>query len=84
VLAQAIIAEGSKNVAAGANPIILRKGIDKAVAVAVEKLKKISTPITNKSNIAQVASISASDESVGELISTAMEKVGKDGVITVE
>lgn len=84
VLAQAIIKEGSKNVAAGANPIIVRKGIDKAVAVCVEKLQKISKPVAGKQSIAQVASISAGDENIGELISTAMEKVGNDGVITVE
>ncbi len=84
VLAQAIINEGSKNVAAGANPIILKKGIAKAVDLCVDELKKISKPITDKSAIAQVASISAGDESVGELISQAMEKVGNDGVITIE
>ncbi len=84
VLAQAIIREGNKNVAAGANPIILRKGIDKAVEVCVEKLKKISTPVEGKQSIAQVASISAADETIGSLISDAMEKVGNDGVITVE
>ena len=84
VLAQEIIKEGSKNVAAGANPIILKRGIDKAVDVCVEKLRKISKPITNKESIAQVASISAGDAVIGELISTAMEKVGNDGVITVE
>ena len=84
VLAQAIIKEGSKNVAAGANPIILKRGIDKAVDVCVEKLRKISKPITNKESIAQVASISAGDAVIGESISTAMEKVGNDGVITVE
>ena len=84
VLAQAIIREGNKNVAAGANPIILRKGIDKAVEVCVEKLKKISTPVEGKQAIAQVASISAADETIGALISDAMEKVGNDGVITVE
>ena len=84
VLAQAIIKEGSKNVAAGANPFILKRGIDKAVDVCVEKLRKISKPITNKESIAQVASISAGDAVIGELISTAMEKVGNDGVITVE
>ncbi len=84
VLAQAIINEGSKNVAAGANPIILRKGIDKAVEVCVNTLKEISNPIVDKKAIAQVASISASDENVGNLISEAMEKVGNDGVITVE
>ena len=84
VLAQAIIREGNKNVAAGANPIILRKGIDKAVEVCVEKLKAISTPVEGKQSIAQVASISAADETIGKLISDAMEKVGNDGVITVE
>ncbi|HPG92642.1 MAG TPA: chaperonin GroEL [Clostridia bacterium] len=84
VLAQSIIREGSKNVAAGANPIILKKGIDKAVEVAVNKLKNISKPITEKESIAQVASISAGDETVGTLISEAMAKVGNDGVITVE
>ena len=84
VLAQAIINEGSKNVAAGANPIILKKGIAKAVDVCVDELKKISKPITDKHSIAQVASISAGDESVGALISQAMEKVGNDGVITIE
>lgn len=84
VLAQSIIREGNKNVAAGANPIILRKGIDKAVEVCVEKLKQISTPVEGKQSIAQVASISAADETIGALISDAMEKVGNDGVITVE
>ncbi len=84
VLAQVIINEGSKNVAAGANPIILKKGIAKAVDVCVDELKNISKPITDKHAIAQVASISAGDESVGELISQAMEKVGNDGVITIE
>ena len=84
VLAQAIIREGNKNVAAGANPIILRKGIDKAVETCVLKLKKISKPVKDKQAIAQVASISAADETIGTLISDAMEKVGNDGVITVE
>ena len=84
VLAQAIIREGLKNLAAGANPIILRKGIDKAVDTAVAEIKKISKTIDSKLAIAQVASISAGDETVGQLISDAMEKVGKDGVITVE
>ncbi len=84
VLAQAIIVEGNKNLAAGANPIILRKGIDKAVAVCVDKLKAISKPIVGKQSVAQVASISAGDNTIGELISDAMEKVGNDGVITVE
>ena len=84
VLAQAIIREGLKNVAAGANPMIIKKGIEKAVAVAVEEIKKISRPVEGKNAIAQVASISASDEEIGQLIAEAMEKVGKDGVITVE
>jgi len=84
LLAQAIIREGLKNVAAGANPMILKKGINRAVEVAVEQIKKISKPIENKSAIAQVASISAGEEAIGEIISEAMEKVGKDGVITVE
>jgi len=84
VLAQAIIREGLKNVAAGANPMILKKGIEKAVEAAVESLKEISKPIENKDSITQVASISAADETIGQLISDAMEKVGKDGVITVE
>lgn len=84
VLAQAIIREGNKNVAAGANPIILRNGIDKAVNVCVDKLKSISTPVQGKKSIAQVASISAGDDRIGALIADAMEKVGNDGVITVE
>ncbi|EOS55594.1 MULTISPECIES: chaperonin GroEL [Paenibacillus] len=84
VLAQALIREGLKNVTAGASPIGLRKGIDKAVRAAVEELKKISKTIEGKQSIAQVAAISAADEEVGELIAEAMEKVGKDGVITVE
>ena len=84
VLAQAIIREGLKNLAAGANPIILKKGISKAVDTAVEKIKSISKPVENKLAISQVASISAGDEKIGELIANAMEIVGKDGVITVE
>mgnify|MGYP004671008471 FL=1 len=84
VLAQAMIGEGLKNLAAGANPIVLKKGIAKAVDFAVEQLKSISKPVESKNSIAQVASISAGDETVGELISEAMEKVGKDGVITIQ
>lgn len=84
VLAQALIREGLKNVTAGASPIGLRKGIDKAVRAAVAELKDISKAIEGKQSIAQVAAISAADEEVGELIAEAMEKVGKDGVITVE
>lgn len=84
LLAQAIIREGLKNLAAGANPIILKKGISAAVDTAVEKIKSISKPVESKLAISQVASISAGDESVGELIANAMDIVGKDGVITVE
>ena len=84
LLAQAIIREGLKNLAAGANPIILRKGIDKAVETAVAQLKSISKTVDGKKAISQVAAISAGDETVGELIANAMEIVGKDGVITVE
>ncbi len=84
LLAQAIIREGLKNLAAGANPIILKKGIDKAVEAAVEQVKSISKTVDGKKAISQVASISAGDETVGELIAKAMEIVGKDGVITVE
>ncbi len=84
LLAQAIIREGLKNLAAGATPIILKKGIASAVDVAVNKLQSISKPVENKLAISQVASISAGDEKIGELIANAMEIVGKDGVITVE
>jgi chaperonin GroEL len=84
LLAQSIIREGLKNVAAGANPILLKYGIEKAVDAAVKKLKEISTPIENKEEIADVAAISAADKNIGQLISDAMEKVGRDGVITVE
>ncbi len=84
LLAQAIVREGMKNVAAGANPMGIKHGIEAAVNEAVEGLKKISKPVENKQAIAQVASISAGDEKVGVLISDAMEKVGNDGVITIE
>ena len=84
LLAQAIIREGIKNVAAGANPIILKKGIQGATEVVVDALKVLSKPVENSNAIAQVAAISAGDESVGLLISEAMQKVGNDGVITVE
>jgi chaperonin GroEL len=84
LLAQAIIREGLKNVAAGANPMILKKGIEKAVAAAVEELKNITKKVETSEEIAQIASISAGDEEIGRLISQAMDKVGKDGVITVE
>ena len=84
LLAQSIIREGFKNVAAGANPMIIKKGIQGAAAVAVENINKIAIPVESKEAIAQVASISAADDIIGELISDAMEQVGKDGVITVE
>ncbi len=84
VLAQAIVHEGMKNFAAGANPIILKKGIFKACEKATEKLKEISKPVENSKAIKQVAAISAGDEEIGQLIAQAMEKVGADGVITVE
>ncbi|MFA5449230.1 MAG: chaperonin GroEL, partial [Clostridia bacterium] len=84
VLAQAIIKEGLKNVAAGANPMVLRRAIIETSNLAAEELKKISVPVTDKSAISSVASISAGDERVGQLISEAMERVGKDGVITVD
>src|SRR5436190_130764 len=85
VLAQAIFREGLKNVTAGANPMAIKRGIEKAVATIVEELKKISVPTSGKKEIAQVGSISANnDQEIGDLIADAMEKVGKDGVITVE
>ena len=84
VLAQAIIKEGMRNFAAGANPIVLKKGINKAVDAVVSELKKQSKPIEDEKSIEQVASISAGDTEVGKLIGEAMKKVGKDGVITVE
>lgn len=84
LLAQIIIKEGFKNVAAGANPMVLKKGIQGAVDVAVDEIQKISHVVDSKESIAQVASISAADEQIGALIAEAMEKVGKDGVITVE
>ncbi|MDH5768892.1 MAG: chaperonin GroEL, partial [Nitrospirota bacterium] len=85
VLAHAIYREGAKNVTAGANPMDLKRGIEKAVDVVVEELKKLSKPVQDKKEIAQVGTISANnDSSIGELIAEAMDKVGKDGVITVE
>ena len=84
LLAQAIVREGMKNLAAGANPMVLRRGIEAATAEAVDALTELSRPITGKQAIAQVASISAGDETIGQLISDAMETVGNDGVITVE
>ena len=84
ILAQALVREGLKNVAAGANPMILKRGIEKAVEKAVEEIKKQAKTVETKEAIAQVASISANDKAIGDLIADAMEKVGKDGVITVE
>ncbi|MCI5654268.1 MAG: chaperonin GroEL [Lachnospiraceae bacterium] len=84
VLAQAMINEGMKNLAAGANPIVLRKGLTKATDAAVEAIAKMSQPISGKAQIARVAAISAADDEVGELVADAMEKVSNDGVITIE
>lgn len=84
LLAQAIIREGLKNVAAGANPMILKRGIEKAVKATVEEIQRIAKPVESKAAIAQVASISAADAEIGDLIAEAMETVGNDGVITVE
>jgi len=84
LLAQAIIKEGVKNVAAGADPIAVKRGMDKAVEKAVEGLKEISVPVNGKEDIARVASISANDTEIGELIANAMQKVSNDGVITIE
>ena len=84
VLAQAMINEGMKNLAAGANPIVLRKGMKKASDAAVEEIARMSQPISGKAQMAKVAAISAADDSVGEMVADAMEKVSKDGVITIE
>ena len=84
VLAQSMITEGMKNLAAGANPIVLRKGMKKATDVAVDAIAKMSKPINGKDQIARVAAISASDDEVGQMVADAMEKVSKDGVITIE
>jgi len=84
VLAQEIIHEGLRNVAAGANPIMVKRGIDKTVEVAVKEIKKLSKEVSDKESVANVASISAADREIGNKIADAMEKVGKDGVITVE
>ena len=84
LLAQSIIREGFKNVAAGANPMVLKRGIQGAVDKTVEQIEAIAKPVETQESIAQVASISAGDENIGGLIAEAMDKVGKDGVITVE
>jgi chaperonin GroEL len=84
VLAQAIVNEGLRYVAAGGNPMVVKKGIDAAVSKSVDEIKKISTPVTDKESVANVASIAGNDKEIGDLIADAMDKVGKDGVITVE
>jgi chaperonin GroEL len=84
VLAQALVTEGLRNVTAGANPMIVKRGLDKAVACVVEELKRNARPVDSREDIANVAAISAADPEVGELIAEVMDKVGKDGVITVE
>ncbi|MDI6823571.1 MAG: chaperonin GroEL [Bacillota bacterium] len=84
VLAQSMLLEGLKNVAAGANPVFLKRGIERAVESVVDYIKKVSTPVEGKQDIAHVAAIAGNDPSIGELIADAMDKVGKDGVITVE
>jgi len=84
VLAQAIVREGMRNVAAGANPIFIKRGIDKAVARAVEEMKKLTTPVESKEDISHIAANAGNDKEIGILIADAMDKVGKDGVITVE
>ncbi len=84
VLAQAIVREGLRNVAAGANPIFIKRGIDKAVARAIEEMKKLANPVESKEDIAHIAANAGNDKEIGGLISDAMDKVGKDGVITVE
>src|SRR2546430_8465080 len=84
VLAQSLIHEGMRNVAAGASPAALKKGIDKAVAAAVESIKAQSKEVDDKAEIAQVASISAADPAIGEVLADAIDKVGKDGVVTIE
>jgi chaperonin GroEL len=84
VLAQAIVNEGFKNVTAGANPLLLKRGIERGVQAVVDNLKTISTPVADQTKIAQVAAISAADDEIGRLIADVMDKVGKDGVITVE
>ena len=84
VLAQAIVHEGLRNIAAGANPMLLKRGLEKGVAAVVEEIKKQATPVKGKEEIAQIATISAADKQIGELIAEVMEKVGREGVITVE
>src|SRR5438132_3236777 len=84
VLSQAIVIEGLRNLAAGANPMILRRGLEKGVEAVIDEIKSMSKPVETREEIAQVAAISAADSEIGELIADVMDKVGKDGVITVE
>src|SRR5512133_3802667 len=84
VLAQAIVNEGLKNVAAGANPMLIKRGLEQATEVVVACIKTMSTPVVGKQDITNIASISAADKEIGELLANVMEKVGKDGVVTVE
>src|SRR5688572_2481867 len=84
VLARAMVRQGMKNVAAGANPMALKRGIEQGVAAAVESIEKLARDVEGKEEIAQVASISAADKQIGETIAEALDKVGKDGVVTVE
>src|SRR5215211_6083901 len=84
VLAQAIVREGLRNVAAGSNPMLIKRGIDRAVEAAVAEIARVATPVEGKEAITNVATISANDKTIGELVAEAMDKVGKDGVITVE
>ncbi|MEP6807358.1 MAG: TCP-1/cpn60 chaperonin family protein, partial [Chloroflexota bacterium] len=84
VLAQAIITEGLRNVTAGANPMALKRGIERGVAAVVDEIKRLSKPVDSKQDIAHIAAISARDTEIGEMIAEVMERVGKDGVVTVE
>jgi len=84
VLAQAIVTEGIKNLAAGSNPMLLQRGIQKATVQAVQAIKALAIPIKGKEELAEIASISAADPEIGQMLSEVMDKVGKDGVITVE
>ena len=84
VLARTLINEGHRNVVAGVNPMIMKRGLEQATRVVVDELRQIATPVTGKAQVAEVASISAADTEIGDLIGDVMDKVGKDGVITVE
>src|SRR3954470_10658181 len=84
VIAQAIVTEGLRNLAAGANPMLMKRGIDAATLAVVDEIKKSATPITGDSDIEHIATVSANDAEIGHLLAEAMEKVGRDGVITIE